>query len=144
MEDSTYWWLAAGVLVAAELVSGTFYLLMLAGGMMAAALSAHLGWPPHWQWTSAAIVGGASVMVWRRYRLRQGAKALEDPRHQVTLDLGESVQVTAWRDDRTASVKYRGAQWEAVLMADQIAEPGHFVIKEVVGNRLHVAKLEAQ
>ena len=29
---ATWWWIAAGVLVAAELASGTFYLLMLALG----------------------------------------------------------------------------------------------------------------
>ena len=32
---STGWWLAAGVLVAAELATGTFYLLMLALGAAA-------------------------------------------------------------------------------------------------------------
>ena len=32
---STVWWLAAGVLVAAELATGTFYLLMLALGCVA-------------------------------------------------------------------------------------------------------------
>ena len=34
---STGWWLAAGVLVAAELATGTFYLLMLALGAAAGA-----------------------------------------------------------------------------------------------------------
>lgn len=140
MADSTYWWLAAGILVAAELVSGTFYLLMLAGGMAAGALSAHLGLPPHWQWSIVAIVGGASVMIWRRYRLRSLAQAQEDPAKQVQLDLGETVHVTQWRADGTASVKYRGAQWEAVLQPGQEAQAGHFVIQEVIGNRLHVAQ----
>lgn len=143
MADSTFWWLAAGVLVASELVSGTFYLLMLAGGMVAGALSAHLGLPPQWQWSMAALVGGASVVIWRRYRLRSQARAQEDPALQVRLDLGETVEVTHWRSDGTASVKYRGAQWEAVLQAGQPAQPGHFVIQEVIGNRLHVVKTAA-
>ncbi len=143
MADSTYWWLAAGVLVAAELVSGTFYLLMLAGGMAAGALSAHMGLPPHWQWSIVAIVGGASVLIWRRYRLQSQARTQEDPTLQVRLDLGETVQVTQWRSDGTASVKYRGAQWEAVLQAGQAPEAGHFVIEQVVGNRLHVVKAES-
>ena len=32
MEQSTLWWLAAGIVVAAELLTGSFYLLMLALG----------------------------------------------------------------------------------------------------------------
>ena len=40
---STGWWLAAGVLVVAELATGTFYLLMLALGLAAGALAAHAG-----------------------------------------------------------------------------------------------------
>ena len=39
MNDSTVWWLVTGVLVAAELMTGTFYLLMLATGAAAAALA---------------------------------------------------------------------------------------------------------
>ena len=40
---STVWWVVAGVLVAVELATGTFYLLMLALGAAAAALAAHAG-----------------------------------------------------------------------------------------------------
>ena len=43
MEESTIWWLLAGGLVVAELLTGTFYLLMLAVGVGAAAIAAHLG-----------------------------------------------------------------------------------------------------
>ena len=43
MEESTLWWVLAGVAVAVELVTGTFYLLLLALGMAAGALAAHLG-----------------------------------------------------------------------------------------------------
>ena len=38
---STWWWIVAGVLVAAELATGTFYLLMVAIGCAAGALAAH-------------------------------------------------------------------------------------------------------
>ena len=40
MAQSTIWWVLAGGFVAVELLSGTFYLLMLALGMAAAALAA--------------------------------------------------------------------------------------------------------
>ena len=45
MAESTIWWLLAGSAVAIELVTGTFYLLMLAFGLAAAALAAHAGAP---------------------------------------------------------------------------------------------------
>ena len=40
MDESTFWWLFAGLAVAAELMTGTFYLLMLAVGLAGAALAA--------------------------------------------------------------------------------------------------------
>ena len=43
MEDSTLWWLAAGAAVIVELLTGTFYLLMLTLGLAAGALAAHAG-----------------------------------------------------------------------------------------------------
>ena len=43
MADSTLWWLLAGAAVAVELLTGTFYLLMLGIGVAAGALAAHAG-----------------------------------------------------------------------------------------------------
>ena len=51
MADATVWWLATGLVVLLELFTGTFYLLMLAVGLAAGALAAHVqlwlsGQPP--------------------------------------------------------------------------------------------------
>ena len=43
MTEPTIWWLLTGGAVAIELLTGTFYLLMLAIGMAAGAVTAHLG-----------------------------------------------------------------------------------------------------
>ncbi|MDO9198743.1 NfeD family protein, partial [Rhodoferax sp.] len=43
MAESTIWWVLAGAVVAIELATGTFYLLMLSVGLVAAAISAHAG-----------------------------------------------------------------------------------------------------
>ena len=43
LDASTLWWLMAGVAVAIELLTGTFYLLMLAIGSAAGAVVAHTG-----------------------------------------------------------------------------------------------------
>ena len=60
------WWIAAAVLVAGELASGTFYVLMIAVGFVAGAVAAHAGAGPALQMAVAAIVGGGAVFVWRR------------------------------------------------------------------------------
>ena len=52
--------------MAAELMSGTFYLLMLAIGALAAALAAHLGAGLTTQLVTAAVVGGLAVVLWRQ------------------------------------------------------------------------------
>lgn len=140
MADSTMWWLAAGGLIALELVTGTFYLLMIALGLVAAALVAHAGLPLHWQWVCAALVGGGSVMAWRFYKRSRPAPLAAQENHDVNMDIGETVHVDHWQDDRTCSVKYRGAQWHATLHKNEVAEPGVYVIAEVVGSRLLLKK----
>jgi len=57
------WWIAAGVLVAAELTSGSFYLLMLAMGMSAGALAAHAGLGQPVQFIAAALVMSGIVLA---------------------------------------------------------------------------------
>ncbi|WP_288092045.1 hypothetical protein [Thiomonas sp.] len=52
MDNPTAWWILAGFFVAMELVSGTFYLLMLAVGAVAGALAAHAGLPMPWHWVA--------------------------------------------------------------------------------------------
>ncbi|EYC51382.1 membrane protein implicated in regulation of membrane protease activity [Hylemonella gracilis str. Niagara R] len=137
MADSTLWWLATGILVAAELLSGTFYLLMLALGVAAGALATHAGLPASGQITSAALVGALAVLVWYRLRRRARTTSRANANRDVNLDIGETVQVQRWDTDGTARVKYRGASWSAATAHPQEAQtPGLYRIVEVRGNRL--------
>ncbi len=136
MADSTLWWLAAGALIAVELVTGTFYLLMLSTGLVAAAISAHLGLTASGQWVVAAVVGGSSVLVWWRIKRSRPGPARASANHDVNMDVGAAVHVAAWREDGTCSVKYRGAQWDAELAAGEVATIGSFTVAEVIGSRL--------
>lgn len=133
---STYWWIAAGVLVAAELTSGTFYLLMLALGAAAGALAAHLGLGIAGQMLSAAIVGGTATVIWhqRRSRANQSASAASNP--DMNLDIGQAVQVDAWTADGTTQVQYRGAAWTARYIGKTPAASGRHVIRAVEGSCL--------
>jgi membrane protein implicated in regulation of membrane protease activity len=133
---ATAWWIAAGLLVAAELASGTFYLLMLAVGACAGALAAHLGLGETTQMVAAAIVGGAAVIVLNRRRSRgpKAAPAASNP--DMNLDIGQSVQVDAWSADGQAQVQYRGAAWQARFIGSAPARSGRHVIRAVEGSCL--------
>ena len=137
------WWLAAGGLIALELVTGTFYLLMISLGLVVAALTAHAGMPTPWQWVAAAVVGGGSVMAWRTYKRSQPADAPATANHNVNMDVGETVHVDHWQEDHTCSVQYRGAHWNASLQEGHVAETGTHVIAEVIGSRLILKKTHA-
>lgn len=139
MTESTIWWLLAGGAVAVELITGTFYLLMIAVGLAAAALAAHAGAPLTVQVLVAAVVGGGTVVVWHWKRSKSARPAKAQANRDVQMDIGETVHVTAWNEDGTASVKYRGAQWTVVL-ADKhaVLTTGYFTVKSLDGNRLVV------
>lgn len=141
MADSTLWWLAAGILVAAELVTGTFYLLMLALGLAAGAVAAHLGLAVVPQVVTAALVGGGAVLAWHFWRPRSAASLAAGRNPDVNLDIGETVQVEAWLPDGSAQVRYRGAQWQAVPREGSLRATGAHRIVEVRGSQLIVEKV---
>ena len=138
---ATFWWVAAGVAVAAELATGTFYLLMIALGLAAGAVAAHLGLALAGQIVAAALLGGGATAVWhwRRYRQPQSAPAREN--HDVNLDIGERVNVSGWAADRTARVQYRGSAWTARLAPGAAPTAGEHLVAAVEGNWLVLAPL---
>lgn len=142
MAQSTIWWLLAGLAVAMELVSGTFFLLMLASGLAAAGLAAHLGMPLIGQIVVAAVVGGGAVVALYWHRSRGPKSPSINANRDVQMDIGATVYVEQWNPDATASVQYRGARW-TVVMADpeQTREPGLFKVEKLKGNRLVLGKV---
>ena len=143
MSESTIWWLLAGSAVATELVTGTFYLLMLALGFGAGAIAAHLGLATIGQILSAAVVGGGAVAAWHWNRSKSPAPLQANANPDVNIDIGELVHVEQWKEDGTTIVRFRGANWTAIL-ADpaESTVKGKFRIKEMLGNRLVVEKTE--
>jgi membrane protein implicated in regulation of membrane protease activity len=142
MSAPVLWWIAAGVLVAAELATGTFYLLMLALGAAAAALAAHVGVGFNAQLLAAAVVGGGAVVVWHLYRRRtQPVPPPAAANRDVNIDIGEEVEVGEWNPDGSGSTIYRGARWQVRHEGGGAPRPGRHVIRRVEGNRLHVEPL---
>lgn len=139
LSTATFWWVLAGVAVAAELTTGTFYLLMIALGLAAGAVSAHLGLSLSLQIALAAMVGGGATALWHWRRMKQPTSAPARENRDVNLDIGERVQVDAWGPDRTARVNYRGTMWTARLVPDSPALAGPHLVKAVEGNWLVLA-----
>lgn len=140
MAQSTLWWLATGGVIAAELLTGTFYLLMLAIGCAAGALAAHLGLSLTVQIVIAALVGGGAVVGWHLRQIQGRQEAPAQSNANVNMDIGGTVQIDLWNADGTADVHYRGARWTAIHRAGVTPCPGTHRVAELVGSRLLVDK----
>jgi len=141
MAESTIWWLLAGAVIAVELLTGTFYLLMLSLGLVGAAIAAHLGATVPAQLVVAALLGGGFVVAWRSYRKHQPPALPASANRDVNLDIGETLHVEAWNTDGTSTAKYRGTNWSVSLRMGAVATPGLHRIVEVTGSRLVVEKV---
>ena len=133
---ATWWLVATGVLVAAELATGTFYLLMMAIGAAAAALAAHAGVPFSGQLVAAALVGGGAVLAWYAKRGREPKAPSAGANRDVNLDVGERVVVPLWDAAGNARIQYRGAAWSARWVGSGPAVPGEHVIRAIDGSCL--------
>ncbi len=142
MAQSTLWWLMAGAAIGVELVTGTFYLLMVAIALAAGAIAAHLGAGFSSQMVVAAVAGAGTVSAWRYYKKNvQPASPPASANRDVNLDIGETVQVDAWNADGTSQVKYRGANWAVSSASGGPLAAGPHQVVEVIGSRLIVRKL---
>ena len=133
---ATLWWVGAGLLVAAELSSGSFYLVMLALGMAAGALAAHAGLQPPAQFAIASLVGIGAVLLWRARRRRAPAPRPPASNPDVNLDIGSRVHVGQWRADGTARVRYRGTDWDVRFCGHGTPAAGEHVVRAVEGSCL--------
>ena len=134
-------WLAWGVLglalVIAELLTGTFYLLMLGIAAFGGAAVAGLGQPFSVQSIVAFIVAAAgcwAVHVWRAKNRGQ---------QMPPIDAGMPASFENWIDAgaRLARVRYRGASWDARVEGADPLDPGATVyVLATDGNTLKVAK----
>ena len=139
---ATVWWVLAGILVAVELAIGTFYLLMIALGLAAAAVAAHLGMPLPAQIATAAVIGGGATALWHWRRYRNPRSAPASSNRDVNLDIGAHVQVDEWAADRTTRVSYRGAGWPARLAPGATPTAGQHEVVAVEGNWLVLSPLD--
>lgn len=135
MTDWMIWLAVAGVLVALEIFTGTFYLLMIAIGFGAGGLAAMAGMPLLVQFVVAGIVGVVVTLILKRSRVFHKPDAQRNP--AVLLDIGQTVEVSMWEKPDSGSYRaranYRGALWDVELLPDGTPTAGQFIIREVRG-----------
>lgn len=140
MTDWMIWLTVAGVLVAIEIFTGTFYLLMIAIGFGAGALAAMSGANLLLQFIVAGVVGVVVTLILKRSRVFHKPDAQRNP--AVLLDIGQTVDVSEWEKPDNgnfkARVNYRGAPWDVELLPDGDPKAGQFVIREIRGATLLV------
>jgi membrane protein implicated in regulation of membrane protease activity len=135
--DADVLWAILGLgLVITELLSGTFYLLMLGLAAFGAALAAWLGQGIGVQAIVAAVIAAAGCYAVHVYRAKN-AKGQMAP-----LDAGQPASFEAWLDQGAgrARVRYRGASWEATVEGGSVPEAGATVyVIAAHGNTLQVS-----
>ena len=136
--DTYLIWLVAGFgLVIVELVTGTFYLLVLGIAALAGGVVAVTGLPFSIQALVAATLAVAGV-VWVN-RVRRASTAVK----MRSLDIGQSAAFDRWADRAAgqARVKYRDALWDATVVGEISGEPGEVLyVASIDGNTLKVSK----
>jgi membrane protein implicated in regulation of membrane protease activity len=138
MEIWLMWLIAGFVLVIAELMSGTFYLLVLGVGAFVGALADWAGAPFLVQAIAGGIVAVGGAMLVHHWH---GNRGPADGRSNL-LDHGQPVVLEGWANEPAglARVKYRGTSWEARLAgAAERPPPGSTLyIDGMEGNTLLV------
>ena len=136
MEHSLAWAIAGLVLVITELLTGTFYLLVLGLAGFGAALAAWLGLGFGAQAIVFVAVAGIGCYGVHIYRARNQKQQM------APIDAGQPASFESWIDQASglARVRYRGASWEARLQGGAALQPGAVLyVLATEGNTLKVS-----
>ena len=137
METYLVWLIAGFGLLIAELVTGTFFLLVLGIAAFAGSATAWFGLG-FWVEASCAATVAVAGVFW----VRQQRKILQQP-DMASLDVGQAVTLESWvsREQGAARVTYRNTQWDAEVEGEREFDRGQVLfIHAVDGNTLKVAK----
>ena len=138
MQPALIWLLLGLAQIAVDMLTGTFYLLILGIAAGIGALAAYLGLPFFSQALGAAIAAVAGGILVRRYHDVANASS---PKNNAN-DIGELVVLESWISEtqRHARVRYRGTTWDAEILGnDQVAAGAQLYVVAVEGSRLKVS-----
>jgi len=136
LSNFSLWLVLAGILLIAEMTTGTFYLLMVSLGAAVGALMAYLGYGLEIQIGAAAVFAVAGSLLLRNRSIK---RSKTDKQHD-NLDIGNKLDITGWGTGGRANVQYRGATWAAESI-DPLPVSGLHQIVDVQGNVLKVKSI---
>ena len=135
MDEDLIWVILGLTLVIVELLTGTFYLLVLGIAAFGAALAAWLGQGFPVQAIVAAAISGLGCYGAHVYRAKNATQQMPN------VDAGQPASFENWIDQggRLARVSYRGASWDALVDGDAAVDPGAMLyVVTANGNTLKV------
>ncbi len=134
--DEDFVWAILGLgLVIVELMSGTFYLLVLGIAAFGAGLAAWLGQSFPVQAIVAAVIAGFGCYGVHVYRTKNSTRQMPQ------VDAGQPASFENWVDEsaRLARVRYRGSSWDALVDGEAAVEAGApLYVVSTHGNTLKV------
>ena len=135
MDQYVMWILTAIALVIVELLTGTFFLLVLGVAATGGAALSYAGSPLWAQAGFATLIAVLGVVFVQRYR--NGVKTSGSIN---AIDVGHRVTLESWinESEGLARVHYRGTLWDAKILGERGAGTT-FYIRGVDGSTLHIA-----
>ena len=136
------WLIVAGILLIAELLTGTFYLLMLALASVVTWFAMQAG--AGFLMQAVVFLISASVLIYITRRLRVQLNQKNKPNLADNLDAGQIITVQNWIDG-VGHTHYRGTQWRVLLDASDDAPltDGSYRIVKLEGVQIRVARLKS-
>jgi len=121
VENYLIWLLIGFGLIIMELLTGTFYLLMLGFAAFGGAIAASIGYGFEIQIITTAVVAAIGCYLVHAYHASNARQQMP------SIDYAQPVKFEAWVDQgaRVARVRYRGAPWEAKVEGDAQIDPGN-------------------
>lgn len=139
MNPTTYWLLGGITLLVGEMLSGGFFLMFIALGCFAAALTAMFGTSPLAQMGTCAGVTLAGTAGLRQFVMRRMLKNVSTGASDVGREIPVDQALPAHGRGR---IRYQGTTWEATnLGAEEIAAGDRAVIVGLDGNTLLLRKV---
>lgn len=140
------WFVVAAIALILELLTGTFFLLLVAVAAAGAGVVAWLGGELAWQLLAFSVLGIAGFFILKSSGfVKRGARHGASRNTDVNLDIGQIVHVADWSPMKTAVVQYRGAKWQVRLdpAVSSTPVPGSYRIVDVDGIVFVVAPASA-
>ncbi len=130
MADMQLWFLATGMLMIGEMLTGTFYLLVIGIAFAITGLTAWQHWPYWAQFAVAITLTLTNIALLRRQRKNGNLRISQ------SLDTGQPVEIIQWLSDTHARVRYRGTEWNAQLAEHASSQSDRYTIRDIEGSTL--------